>query len=120
MGRQGLASQQRILTVRCKTKSATVYHFDSNVFTHLIRHHCEEVIKQKQNKLLRYLPMGEQYRTIEPANKSRKGSVSMNSSYYPPFPTANSFHTVTDSNPPHPSSTGNSFFSTLKPSQQLE
>lgn len=119
MGREGVASSERTLTVRCKTRSGSVYHFDSRVFTHLIRHHCEEVIKQKQSKLLRYLPAGEQYRTIQPANKSRKGSVSMNSSYYPPFSTNNSFYTVTNNTPPAPSATGNSFFSTLKPTQQL-
>lgn len=49
----------RATTIRCKTTSAIVYNFTEKVFNQLIRHYCENVIYQRQGKLMKFVSVGQ-------------------------------------------------------------
>lgn len=52
-------AQFRATTIRCKTSSSIVYNFSEKSFNQLIRHYCENVINQRQGKLMKFVSVGQ-------------------------------------------------------------
>lgn len=43
------------MTARCKTQKSIVYHFSEETFRRLMARYCEQVIKKKQEKLMKFI-----------------------------------------------------------------